>query len=1062
MAVQMQAFEGEFTCGVCLEFYDTPVMLSCGHNFCKKCIQGIVNNNNRDTFRSLNFMLFNIHCPLCQCRQDFRHLTVDQLPVNRTLESIIDLYKKHSPTDIFDLAWNLDMPINYIQCQQHKLPQERYCEPCGVAICPKCEVLHHEDSKRRSKHGVKDLKDVAHHHQADIASILNEIKKKSLYLNEQIHLQADVLSNVQENQAQVDKELDQTFSRLMSIIRQKQDALRRNVTADLAKLKDPLENEQRKLKKLRTMLQELMKSLANIKRNKDMTHQIKKMKDIKKQLHSLLCFDFAWNLSERTVPTIDLPQWNLIGLTETEAAIQGLHWRGNASSGPKPRCMDTGCQTDFSDSGKEPLNKLKSKDNPIHSQGQTAKVLSSASLVSDTPQPSNMKKKMSDQSSAAFTMNGDANSSFTFMSPPTVMLHSKVPATSFTNSFSIPKNWSKNMSVTENMSITAGSTVEGLGNQTRVAFPKTAKQNGIPSAKSKGFIPTAVKQDGLPESKTPSYIQRAATQNDIPASKTQGFVPTTDLQDGIPSAKTPAGLATLSGGLPSGRAKSAVPSSTFPSGLQVTISSLASNSLATTTAPSDLSIPVTPSGITTTSNGLHMTALSDGLLTAATLDGLLTPGNSTTAAMPDELQTTTTPVNLPTTATPITLPTASEPFAAATGRQLTDVSSQSNAYNSDVGTISGRINALQITVGNPQHIKESKSEIPQRSPPFTFESYQKIKHTSQSDSIEDERLRESSVKTLSSVMQQTTNISHNDGSEINLGSVSTDPVTSNHINGSMSADNAIIVSNKSVTTEINAGGAVSNYVDTKSSTGKPSDYSNNTQFLVLPSGQEVSAAEAPVSLPNMYLPFSSASDKGTKASTESLVAINSGIEEIDVSSNSGNQTSTLPGTSQRLSTHSVQNGAKPSRSEASSLGNQIGQHGYQTSVNTSLTDDQNAQQDATSLQLSSINLYQSGTNSFLTLAETSLTSDNEISQYGLASTFPSLNEPENQYGKRNPESSLSRENTTTEHQSSLKMGKGHESTFSKQPISVSLNFFSEDEGRKILKAKRKPAKSKQK
>ncbi|KAK3588732.1 hypothetical protein CHS0354_019197 [Potamilus streckersoni] len=929
---------------------------------------------------------------------------------------------------------------------------ERYCEPCGVAICPKCEVLHHEDSKRRSKHGVKDLKDVAHHHQADIANILSEIKKKSLDLNDKIHLQADVLSNVQENQTQAEKELDQTFSCLMSIIRQKQDALRRNVTVELEKLKEPIENEQRKLKKLRTVLQEFMKSLTNIKRNKDMTHQIKKMKDIKKQLHSLLCFDFAWNLSERTIPTIDLPQWNLIGLTETEAAIQGLHWKGNTSTGPKPKCVDTGCQTDFRDSAKETHDKLKSKKNPdpVHGQGQTAMMFSSDLLVNGTPQPLNMENKMSDQSSAAFTTSGDTRSSFTFMSPPTVLVPFEVPATSFTNSFLTHKNWSKHLPVTEDMAIASSTTAEQLGIHTQFAFPTTAIQNGIPAAKTKGFVPTASTQDGLPEAKTPGYVPRAATQNNTPGPKTQGFAPMTF---GLPKAATPVGLTTSS-------AQSGLPSVTFPIGLTITGSPLASGGLATATTPDDLLISVTPSGEPTTSIGLHMAAVSVGLPTTAILDGLLThvtPSNST-AAMPGELQTT---------ATPVILQQALEPISDATGRQLTDISSQSKTYSSDIETIPGKLNSLQITASNPQQMKESKIKIPQRSPPFTFESYQKEKQTSQINSIEEERFRESSLKSLPSVTQQI-NKSLDTRSESNSGSLSTDSLTSHQINGPVSANNGIMVSNESgcVTIGTNAGGASS--VDIKSSIDKSLNHSNNTQSLVSPSGQEISAADAQVYVADMYSTFPSAADKkGTKASIESSVTVNNRVKTFAVSSNFGSQTgedisSTLAGTSHMFSTHYVQSSPKPSSPETSSLRNPIRQNGCQTSVDTSLTDNQNAWQGAISSQLSSLNFYQSGQNNFIASAGTSLTSNNEISQNGVTSAFASLDEPENQYGKRNPASSLSRESAATEHQSSLKMGNGNESTFSKQPISVSLNFFSEDEGRKILKAKRKQTKIKQK
>lgn len=59
------------TCIICYELFENPVTLSCGHSFCKVCINHHLMNNSK--------------CPLCGC-----FCTSSNLQTNITLKSLVE------------------------------------------------------------------------------------------------------------------------------------------------------------------------------------------------------------------------------------------------------------------------------------------------------------------------------------------------------------------------------------------------------------------------------------------------------------------------------------------------------------------------------------------------------------------------------------------------------------------------------------------------------------------------------------------------------------------------------------------------------------------------------------------------------------------------------------------------------------------------------------------------------------------------------------------------------------------------------------------------------------
>ncbi|XP_054442280.1 E3 ubiquitin-protein ligase TRIM13 isoform X2 [Pteronotus mesoamericanus] len=84
----MELLEEDLTCPICCSLFDDPRVLPCSHNFCKKCLEGILEGNVRNSlWRSSPFK-----CPTC--RKETSASGVNSLQVNYSLKGIVEKYNK--------------------------------------------------------------------------------------------------------------------------------------------------------------------------------------------------------------------------------------------------------------------------------------------------------------------------------------------------------------------------------------------------------------------------------------------------------------------------------------------------------------------------------------------------------------------------------------------------------------------------------------------------------------------------------------------------------------------------------------------------------------------------------------------------------------------------------------------------------------------------------------------------------------------------------------------------------------------------------------------------------
>ncbi|XP_048472712.1 E3 ubiquitin-protein ligase TRIM39-like isoform X2 [Rhincodon typus] len=211
---ELENLINEAICSICLEFYTEPVMIDCGHSFCRICILSYWDKNSES-----------ISCP--KCREVFpqRNVRLNRFAANM-VESVRKLSSKPKET-------------SSLRCEQHDEKLKLFCDNDKTAICVVCAVSHeHKD------HKISPLKDVAEIYKGKLQTALDILNK-----------QVDEISNSQSHQQANIAEL-----------RKQADAMRKNIESEFAKMRQYLRDEEKILmgkikKKEDSILQQLEENL---------------------------------------------------------------------------------------------------------------------------------------------------------------------------------------------------------------------------------------------------------------------------------------------------------------------------------------------------------------------------------------------------------------------------------------------------------------------------------------------------------------------------------------------------------------------------------------------------------------------------------------------------------------------------------------------------------------------------------------------------------------------------------------------------------------------------------
>ncbi|XP_077330230.1 E3 ubiquitin/ISG15 ligase TRIM25-like [Lithobates pipiens] len=112
----------ELECSVCLNIYTDPVMLRCGHNFCRVCIDGVVETQRGSGGYS---------CPECREKFPDRPALQKNMKLRNIAETFLSPQQNQEESVVF-CTYCVDSPV----------PAVRSCLLCEVSLCDKHLRVH--------------------------------------------------------------------------------------------------------------------------------------------------------------------------------------------------------------------------------------------------------------------------------------------------------------------------------------------------------------------------------------------------------------------------------------------------------------------------------------------------------------------------------------------------------------------------------------------------------------------------------------------------------------------------------------------------------------------------------------------------------------------------------------------------------------------------------------------------------------------------------------------------------------------------------------------------------
>ncbi|XP_065420161.1 zinc finger protein RFP-like isoform X2 [Chrysemys picta bellii] len=145
-----QLLLAELTCSVCLDYFEDPVSLDCGHHFCQACIT-----------QCWEELSTNFHCP--ECREIFSQRN---FKANRQLRNIVEAARK------LTLELTKEPEVGTV-CEKHQRSLHDFCQEDQTLICLVCHL-----SRDHREHTVVPVEEAAEDYKDQIRSRLEILKKE--------------------------------------------------------------------------------------------------------------------------------------------------------------------------------------------------------------------------------------------------------------------------------------------------------------------------------------------------------------------------------------------------------------------------------------------------------------------------------------------------------------------------------------------------------------------------------------------------------------------------------------------------------------------------------------------------------------------------------------------------------------------------------------------------------------------------------------------------------------------------------------------------------------------
>ncbi|XP_044839862.1 E3 ubiquitin-protein ligase TRIM39-like isoform X1 [Mauremys mutica] len=248
----VESLQEEATCPICLEYFKDPVIIDCGHNFCRACIAQCWEGSNTD-----------VSCP--QCRE-----TVQQgnLRPNRKLANVVEIAKRLSLQAAKGAGEER-------VCGEHQETLKLFCEEDQTSVCVVCHL-----SRAHRDHRVIPIKEAAQEYEEKLQGALGPLRKE---LEEALALMSREEKKTTEWQGKVKNRREMIageFNKLHTLLREEEQLLLQSLEEEERETLQRLRENVTKLSQQSSSLQQLIAEL----KEKCQQPVVELLKDVKSTL----------------------------------------------------------------------------------------------------------------------------------------------------------------------------------------------------------------------------------------------------------------------------------------------------------------------------------------------------------------------------------------------------------------------------------------------------------------------------------------------------------------------------------------------------------------------------------------------------------------------------------------------------------------------------------------------------------------------------------------------------------------------------------------------------------
>ncbi|XP_043939514.1 nuclear factor 7, brain-like isoform X1 [Protopterus annectens] len=264
MASAAASFSEELVCSICIDIFCDPVMLDCGHNFCRACIT--------DFWKG---QTCNVSCP--ECRRIFPKINFkDNRVLSNLAEKMRELNLDSDPTPAVPSAPILPEPdcITNRNCTIHQeKPFELFCETDMKLLCWSCvkEWTH-------KGHNLLAIPVALQNHKGRLMASLFLLEEKRDMFNQAKCSQEETIRSVESKSVHLIQHIQLKFSKLHQFLTEKEQQLIWEVKEQEERALQPIRENLRKFKEELHLVQQEVEKLQALLDSRD---EISFLKDLK-------------------------------------------------------------------------------------------------------------------------------------------------------------------------------------------------------------------------------------------------------------------------------------------------------------------------------------------------------------------------------------------------------------------------------------------------------------------------------------------------------------------------------------------------------------------------------------------------------------------------------------------------------------------------------------------------------------------------------------------------------------------------------------------------------------